>query len=81
MHVIMIRQFHVMKIVIVFVREIFVRNSVVVQQQNVIIVFLAVVVDHRVQLNNVHVMLLDENVIRICVHPVVPMIFEVQTMK
>ena len=75
-HVIMIHQYLVTNIAIVFVREISVRNSVHVHQQNVIIVFPVVVVDHRVQRNNVHVMQPVENVIRIYVHPVVPMIFE-----
>ena len=80
-HVIMILRSPVTKIVIVFVRAISARNSVVVQARNVIIVFLAVVVDPHVQRNNVPVMQLDENVIRIYVHPVVPMIFVLSTMK
>jgi hypothetical protein len=67
-------------IVIVFVREIFVKNIVVVHQQNVIIVFRVVVVDHLVQQNNVHVMQLHVNAIPIYVHLVVPMIFEMETI-
>lgn len=77
----MIVQYPAMNSAIVFGREISVRNSVHVHQANVIIVFRVVVVDHRVQQNNVHVMPPVENVIRICVPPVVLMIFERSTMK
>ncbi len=72
----MIVLYHVMNIVIVFVRVIFVKNIVAVRQQNVIIVFLVVVVVHHAQQNSVHVMQPHVNVILIYVHNVVQMISE-----
>ena len=69
-----------MNTAIVFVREIFVKNSVAVSQPNVIIAFLAVAVDHLVPQSNVHAMLQHANVIRICVHNVAPMIFGMEML-
>lgn len=74
----MIVRCHVQKNATVFVRETFVKNIVRVHQRNARIVFRAVVVDHRVQPNNVHVMQRHENVIRIYVHRAERTIFEME---